>query len=211
MAGLYAESSAVLRWLLGHTDAPTIATALGEASEVVTSTLTPVEVSRTLQRLAITGQLTPAQRGAAWRVFTGATKHWRIHAVTDDLLRRAATHFRLNPSEHWTPSTWQPCSPTSRRWPPSTFCPPMIASGRTPLHWVCPSSLERDALKEWRLARRPASEAGGSGFESRRAHGFNVVESLGSAGRWAIRAISPPPTVFLPVMQGRAGDRGAIV
>ena len=87
----------MLRWLLGHTDAPTIATALGEASEVVTSTLTPVEVSRTLQRLAITGQLTPAQRGAAWRVFTGATKHWRIHAVTDDLLRRAADPFPIEP------------------------------------------------------------------------------------------------------------------
>ena len=97
MASLYAESSAVLRWLLGHTDATVVATALGAAQEVVSSPLTTVEVARTLQRLAVAGQLTAAQRGGIWRVFTGAAKHWRIHAVTDDLLRRAADPFPIEP------------------------------------------------------------------------------------------------------------------
>jgi predicted nucleic acid-binding protein len=97
MAGIYAESSAVLRWLLGHTSAAAIATALGAASEVVTSALTTVEVSRTLQRLAVDRQLTTAQRGAVWRTFVGAMKHWRFYAVTEDLLRRAAEPFPVEP------------------------------------------------------------------------------------------------------------------
>lgn len=97
MAGLYAESSAVLRWLLGHSDAPAIATALGAASEVVTSAITTVEVSRTLQRLTAGGTLKPAQRGAIWRTFVATTKHWKVHAVTDDLLRRAGDPFPVEP------------------------------------------------------------------------------------------------------------------
>jgi predicted nucleic acid-binding protein len=97
MGDLYAESSAVLRWLLGQTDAPAIATTLGAASKVVTSALTTVEVSRTLQRLTAGGQITHAQGGAIWRTFVAATKHWRIHAVTDDLLRRAADPFPIEP------------------------------------------------------------------------------------------------------------------
>jgi predicted nucleic acid-binding protein len=95
--GIYAESSAVLRWLLGHTDATIIAGALAAASEVVTSALTQVEVCRTLQRLVVGGQLKEAQRAAIWRVFIAAARHWRIHAVTEDLLRRAADPFPIEP------------------------------------------------------------------------------------------------------------------
>jgi predicted nucleic acid-binding protein len=97
MAGLYAESSAVLRWLLGHRDAPAVASALGAASDVVSSPLTTVEVARTLQRLATGGQLTASQRGDTWRLFTAAASPWRIHAITEELLRRAADPFPIEP------------------------------------------------------------------------------------------------------------------
>ena len=49
---LYAESSAVLAWLLGQPSGEAVAAALAGASAVVTSDLTLIECERVLRRLA---------------------------------------------------------------------------------------------------------------------------------------------------------------
>jgi predicted nucleic acid-binding protein len=52
---LYAESSAVLAWLLGQPSGEAVASALAGASAVVTSDLTLIECDRVLRRLAVGG------------------------------------------------------------------------------------------------------------------------------------------------------------
>ena len=50
MAALYLESSAVLTWLLGETNARQVRTRVDSASIIVTSVLTLLETDRTLIR-----------------------------------------------------------------------------------------------------------------------------------------------------------------
>lgn len=97
MSALYAESSAVLRWLLGAPDGPAIQALLGAASEVVSSALTVAEVHRTLHRLTALGTLTPEARDRAQARFSRALARWAVHAVTEDLLRRAGEGFPCEP------------------------------------------------------------------------------------------------------------------
>ena len=97
MVVAYAESSAVLRWLLGATDAEAIAGELGRADRVVTSALTTAEVGRTLRRLVATDDLRPDGRDRAWVRFTAAAAHWSVYAVTDSVLSRAAESFPAEP------------------------------------------------------------------------------------------------------------------
>lgn len=52
MSTVYAESSAVLRWLLGAEDGERVRAALADARAVISSALTAAEVARTLRRLA---------------------------------------------------------------------------------------------------------------------------------------------------------------
>jgi predicted nucleic acid-binding protein len=97
MTALYAESSAVLRWLLGTPDAAALAGEIAAATEVVSSRLTSSEVGRTLQRLVATGQLDAGARAALWARYTRIAAHWTFHAITDDVLRRAGEAFPVEP------------------------------------------------------------------------------------------------------------------
>ena len=97
MSALYAESSAVLRWLLGHPDADKVQSALASASTVVTSGLTTVEVARALQRLTTLKQISISDRAEILGTYAAAAKHWRVHAISDDVLGRAADPFPIEP------------------------------------------------------------------------------------------------------------------
>ena len=97
MTSVYAESSAVLRWLLGTPEASSIQAALGSAGEVVTSALTAAEVHRTLRRLAAAGTLTPEARDRAIARFSQASARWIVYSVTDEVLGRAGEAFPLEP------------------------------------------------------------------------------------------------------------------
>jgi predicted nucleic acid-binding protein len=94
---LYAESSAVLRWLLGHADAGKVQSLLAGAPAVVTSALTSVEVTRALQRLVSERLLSVADRERVARVYAAAASHWKIFGVTDEVLARASTVFQNEP------------------------------------------------------------------------------------------------------------------
>lgn len=97
MSAVYAESSAILRWLLGHTHAPAVQSALASASSVVTSALTTVEVGRSLRRLSALGQLSAADRDQLLATYLRAVGHWNVHAVTDAVLDRATAPFPNEP------------------------------------------------------------------------------------------------------------------
>lgn len=97
MSVVYAESSAVLRWLLGTPDAPLLQAALASAAQVVTSTLTSAEVGRTLRRLTASGILLAEARSAAWVRYQAAAARWSFYAVTDEVLDRAGGAFPSEP------------------------------------------------------------------------------------------------------------------
>jgi hypothetical protein len=97
MSALYAESSAVLRWLLGHPDGQAIQHTLASADSVVTSTLTGEEVARTVRRLTALGQISAGDRDRVLGAYAAAAGHWKIHAITDAVLTRAGEPFPVEP------------------------------------------------------------------------------------------------------------------
>lgn len=97
MTLVYAESSAVLRWLLGADSAGEIQTALAGAQAVVSSALTSTEVARTLRRLEASRTIDARARESAWARYTSALDHWHIYAVSEPVLTRAAQAFPVEP------------------------------------------------------------------------------------------------------------------
>jgi predicted nucleic acid-binding protein len=94
---LYAESSAVLEWLLGTDRGASVRAALSAATSVVASDLTTAEVARTLRRLAATGQLTPEDRTEIYSLYSAAAAHWIFWAVDSSILSRAGEAFGIEP------------------------------------------------------------------------------------------------------------------
>lgn len=97
MSILYAESSAVLRWLLGASDADRVERALATASAVVTSELTSTEVGRSLQRLVVTDHLAAEVGERVWSAYSVASQHWHMYRIDDDILLRARQAFPREP------------------------------------------------------------------------------------------------------------------
>jgi PIN domain nuclease of toxin-antitoxin system len=97
MNDVYAESSAVLRWLLGQVGGAKIQEVLAGAPNVITSALTSVEVARTLARLVAGGQLSSVDRALVSRTYATAANHWKVCAVSDEILRRASDPFPVEP------------------------------------------------------------------------------------------------------------------
>ena len=97
MTLLYAESSAVLRWLLNDRDGAAIGAVLGGARGVVASVLTPVEVGRTLVRLASTGDVSLEVRARAWASARRAFARWDLLEVTERILERVTEPFPREP------------------------------------------------------------------------------------------------------------------
>ena len=97
MSTLYAESSAVLRWLLGASDADRVERALTSASAVVTAELTSTEVGRSLQRLVVTDHLVAEAGERVWANYSVASQHWHMYRIDDDLVLRARQAFPREP------------------------------------------------------------------------------------------------------------------
>ncbi len=97
MSPLYAESSAVLRWLLQHEASNRIEKALTGATDVVTSRLTGLEVARTLHRLTSTRQISPAERISYRAAYQAVARHWKTYAVADEILERAGEPLPSEP------------------------------------------------------------------------------------------------------------------
>lgn len=94
---VYAESSAVLAWLLGEPGSEAVAAALAGAEQVVSSTLTALECRRALARGVVAGKLTEMERRAALQVLDDATRQWTVMAMDGPILDRAGRPFPREP------------------------------------------------------------------------------------------------------------------
>lgn len=94
---LYAESSAVLAWLLGEEAGPRVRRLLAAADLVVSSDLTVIECDRVLIRAAALGELTEAQAADRRAHLTTAASHWQMLRIHPDVVDRARQPFPGEP------------------------------------------------------------------------------------------------------------------
>ncbi len=93
----YAESSAVLTWLLGEPEEAVIRGTLADAERVVASTLTRVECARALARGVKTERLAPGDELAALQLFDRVSASWSTLELTGRVLDRACARFPHEP------------------------------------------------------------------------------------------------------------------
>ena len=94
---LYAESSAVVAWLLDESVAPTIERAFVAAEAVIASELTLLETERVLVRAETARALTPEQAERCRDRLRLASDHWMLMRIQGRLLERAGRPFPVEP------------------------------------------------------------------------------------------------------------------
>lgn len=94
---LYAESSAVLAWLLGEEAAPRARRALAAADIVLASDLTLVECDRVLIRAAALGDITEAGAADRRALLNTAAAHWNVLRIGPEIVDRARQPFPGEP------------------------------------------------------------------------------------------------------------------
>jgi predicted nucleic acid-binding protein len=94
---VYAESSAVLAWLLGESGQQAVLHELNEAEQVVTSMLTIIECGRALARARVMKRLKEAEELAALHLLDDAGASWHILDITDRVADRARGAFPREP------------------------------------------------------------------------------------------------------------------
>ena len=94
---LYAESSAVLAWLLDENAAGDVRRSLAAAEIIVASDLTLIECDRVILRAAALGQLTEAEAADRRAHLTAATSQWQILRVAPEIVERARQPFPGEP------------------------------------------------------------------------------------------------------------------
>ena len=97
MAALYLESSAVLTWLLGETNARQVRTRVDAATIIVTSVLTLLETDRTLIRAEQQGIIKAAQRQKLKGLLRRAQAAWILMEITAEVRQLAAQPFPVEP------------------------------------------------------------------------------------------------------------------
>lgn len=94
---LYAESSAVLAWLLDETTAPEVRQLLGDAESIVASELTLIECDRVLIRAVTLGELTEAEAADRRAQLSTAASHWHVLRIAQEVVDRARQPFPGEP------------------------------------------------------------------------------------------------------------------
>jgi len=94
---LYAESSAVLCWLLGEERAETVRAALAQAELVLASELTLIECDRVLIRASTIGQLSEAVAADRRARLVQAAEHWAVLGLSSEVSERARRPFPSEP------------------------------------------------------------------------------------------------------------------
>lgn len=94
---LYAESSAVLAWLLGESTAHTVAGELDSAAQILTSELTLLEVERVLLRAEVTSSLQELDVHRARDKVRTVSAYWMVARLHAPALERAGRAFPLEP------------------------------------------------------------------------------------------------------------------
>ncbi len=94
---LYAESSAVLTWLLSQEDAAKIGNTLAEAELIFSSDLTLLECERVLVRGSATGELSEGEVTNRQVILRTAAQHWMLLGFAPAVIERAQRTFPNEP------------------------------------------------------------------------------------------------------------------
>jgi predicted nucleic acid-binding protein len=94
---LYAESSAVLAWLLGEEAEPRVRRSLRAADLVMASDLTLVECDRVLIRAVALGDLTEGDAADRRAYLTTAAARWNVLRLGPEIIERARQPFPGEP------------------------------------------------------------------------------------------------------------------
>ena len=94
---LYAESSAVLAWLLGEEAGASVRDALVAAKTVIASDLTLVECDRVLIRASMLGDITEAQAADRRAYLNAAAAGWQVMRIGQEIVERARRPFPGEP------------------------------------------------------------------------------------------------------------------
>ena len=94
---VYAESSAVLAWLLGEEAGPRVREVLRRAELVMASDLTLVECDRVLIRAVTLGELDEAAAADRRAHLNAAAAHWHLWRVSPEIVDRARHPFPAEP------------------------------------------------------------------------------------------------------------------
>jgi predicted nucleic acid-binding protein len=94
---VYAESSAVLAWLLDEPSGPQIRQLLTTAEIIVASDLTLIECDRVVLRAAALGELTEADAADRRAHLTTAAAHWHVLRIGPEMVERARQPFPGEP------------------------------------------------------------------------------------------------------------------
>ncbi len=94
---LYAESSAILAWLLGEPVGEDVRGLLAEAAEVFSSVITLVEADRVLIRAQVIDGLREGDVADRRGVLARASRHWHLLQLHEEILDRARRPFPREP------------------------------------------------------------------------------------------------------------------
>jgi hypothetical protein len=94
---LYAESSAVLAWLLDEPTAPAVRRLLAEADIIVASDLTLIECNRVLLRAVALKELTEAEAVDLQAHLIEAAAHWHVLRIAGEIVDRSRQPFPGDP------------------------------------------------------------------------------------------------------------------
>lgn len=94
---LYAESSAVLAWLLREAAGTQVRESIGAAEKVVASDLTIIECDRVLIRGVALGELDETDAEGRRMQLNAAAFRWQVMRVTTDIVERARRPFPSEP------------------------------------------------------------------------------------------------------------------
>jgi predicted nucleic acid-binding protein len=97
MSVLYAESSAVLAWLLGESGSSEVIRQIDDADTVASSVLTLLEIERALIRAEQHSVLRAADGQKLRGMIKSAARSWVLMEVSEDVLREAARVFPAEP------------------------------------------------------------------------------------------------------------------
>jgi len=94
---LYAESSAVLAWLLEQEHAELVADTFAQAELVIASDLTLIECDRVLIRAVVLDELQELDAVDRQARLNAVSTHWTLLALDDETIERARRPFPAEP------------------------------------------------------------------------------------------------------------------
>ena len=94
---IYAESSAVLAWLLGEPNGRRVREVLRRAELVMASDLVLIECDRVLIRAVTLGEIDEATAADRRAHLNAAASHWHLSRISLDIVERARHRFPAEP------------------------------------------------------------------------------------------------------------------